>query len=264
MSTCALRADAVGAAFSALEPEEDLALRAHLAHCAACRRTLAEATDVVAALGVAVPQLDPPPALRGRLLDTVRVERGPEPPTPTRVPDPPAAPRRSPALAMAGALLAAVALGLVMVLAGAVLATRSPAPDTSASTVDARADRVVADARSADPGVRATVLRGETGAPVAVLLDPGGPAAAVRLVALDLPATGTGRDYVVWATGLPGNAPEAVAVMDPDDGVTRPLGDVPGPAPGTPAPRGWAVSVEASGPVPPRPSTVVAVGLVAG
>ncbi|GAA4876310.1 zf-HC2 domain-containing protein [Actinomycetospora straminea] len=267
MSTCDLHADAVGAAFSALEPEEDLAFRAHLAHCAACRRTLAAAAEIVAALGAAVPQTDPPPALRGRLLETVRAERGREPSPPTVPPSAPPstpAPARRPVLATAGALVAAVVLGLVLVVAGGVLPTRSPVPDTPVTATEERADRVVADARAADPGVRATVLRGETGAPVAVLLDPGDPTAGVRLVALDLPSTGTARDYVVWATGLPGNAPEAVAVMDPDDGVTRPLGDAPAPGPGTPAPRGWAVSVEASGPVPPRPSTVVAVGLVAG
>jgi hypothetical protein len=69
---------------------------------------------------------------------------------------------------------------------------------------------------------------------------------------------------VVWATGLPGNAPVPVAVMDPDDGLTRPLDATAGPArPAAPAPRGWAVSVEPTGPVPPRPSTVVAVGLAA-
>jgi len=113
-------------------------------------------------------------------------------------------------------------------------------------------------------GLRSAVLRGADGNPAAVVLDPGDATAPVRMVSLDLPATGNQRDYVLWATGMPGNAPVAVAVMDPADGVTRPLDATAQPSgPGDPAPRGWAVSVEPTGPVPARPSTVVAVGLAA-
>ena len=84
------------------------------------------------------------------------------------------------------------------------------------------------------------------------------------MVSLELPPTGYARDYVVWATGIPGNAPVAVAVMDPAEGVTRLVDTPPAPpGPGEPAPRGWAMSVEPDGPVPARPSTVVAVGLAA-
>jgi hypothetical protein len=55
-----------------------------------------------------------------------------------------------------------------------------------------------------------------------------------------------------------------MAVMDPGDGVTRPVEAAGGPSgPPAPAPRGWAVSIEPDGPVPARPSTVVAVGLAA-
>ena len=60
MSACDLRADAIGHAFSALEPDEDRALEAHLPHCAICRRAHDEARDVVAALGRAVPPVEPP------------------------------------------------------------------------------------------------------------------------------------------------------------------------------------------------------------
>ena len=56
----------------------------------------------------------------------------------------------------------------------------------------------------------------------------------------------------------------SVAVMDPDDGMTRPLAAPAAAAtPDGPGPRGWAVSIEPTGPVPARPSPVVAVGLVA-
>ncbi|PVZ09444.1 anti-sigma factor [Actinomycetospora cinnamomea] len=276
MSACPRAADAVGGAFSALEPDEDAALRDHLASCATCRRALDEALEVGAALGAAVPQVDPPPPLRRRVLDAVLAE--PAPPRPARPapprvagpeldPPPGAAPidrprRRWPSLV--GGLVVAVVLGLGLVVAGGVLSTQGGAPDTPAAALDEQADRVVADARSRDPSLRSAVLRGERGDAAAVVLDPADAAAPVRLVPLAMPPAPPAHDYVLWATGLPGNVPEAVAVMDPSDGVTRPLGAPTGPpAPGAPAPRGYAVSVEPAGPVPARPSTVVAAGLAA-
>ncbi|MDD7941502.1 anti-sigma factor [Actinomycetospora lutea] len=276
MTTCARRDDAVGHAFSALEPDEDRALEAHLPHCPVCRRARDEALDVVAALGRAVPPLEPPDDLRRRVLDAARAEPGrrprpavPAPPVPPAppAPDPVAAPepRRRRVLTAVGGLVAAVVLGVGLIVAQGVLPTRSTPADDPVTALADQADRVVGDARSRDPGARTTILRSETGTPAAVLVDPGDASTPVRLVALDLPPTGNARDYVVWATGRPGNTPEAVAVMDPDDGMTRPLAAPDGPAfPGDPGPRGWAVSIEPTGPVPARPSTVVAIGLVAG
>lgn len=277
MSGCDLRDDAVGHAFSALEPDEDRALAAHLPHCAICRRAHDEAMDVVAALGRAVPPVEPPTDLRARILDAARAEPGrrarpvaapsassapPAPPVPAPVEAPP--PRRRRFLTAVGGLVAAVVLGIGLIVAQGVLPTQSTPSDDPVTALADQADRVVDDARSRDPGARSTILRSETGTPSAVLVDPGDPGAPVRLVALDLPATGNARDYVVWATGLPGNAPRAVAVVDPDDGVTRPLAAADGPTtPDGPGPRGWAVSIEPTGPVPARPSTVVAIGLVA-
>ncbi|GAA4801788.1 hypothetical protein GCM10023200_43490 [Actinomycetospora chlora] len=274
MSGCPRRGDAVGHAFSALEPDEDRAFTAHLPHCAACRRALADATAVVANLGAAVPQVDPPPALRDRLLAAAEAEPG----TPVRLalaspgtearddpaasaPAHPATPPRRRLVAAAGGLLAAVVLGIGLIVARGVLPTQATPPDTPAVALAQRADQVVDDARSRDPGLRSAILRDQAGDPAAVVLDPSDAAAPIRLVALDLPPAGGANDYVVWATGLPGNAPVAVAVVDPDDGLTRPLESVAPAGPGVPGPRGYAVSVEPSGPAPARPSTVVAVGL---
>ena len=275
MSTCTQRADAVGAAFSALEPDEERAVQDHLPHCAACRRAFDEALDVVAALGAAVPSVEPSAALKGRVLTAARAEPGP-PVRPVRrappatagvhpVPAPAAPrPRRKRLAGAVGGLVAAVVLGVGLVVARGILPTQEAPPDTPSVALAQQADRVVDDARSRDPGLRSTVLRGPTGDPAAVVLDPGDVAAPVRMVSLDLPATGNARDYVLWATGMPGNAPVAVAVMDPADGMTRVLDAPPGrPGPGDAGPRGWAISVEPEGPVPARPSTVVAVGLAA-
>jgi anti-sigma-K factor RskA len=162
----------------------------------------------------------------------------------------------------AAGLLAAVVLGLGLIVARGVLPTQGSAPDTPAAVLAQQADRIVDDARSRDPGLRSAILRDQTGDAAAVVLDPGDEAAPVRLVPLALAPAGPAREYVVWATGLPGNTPVAVAVMDPDDGLTRPVDTASTPTrAGGAAPRGFAVSVEPSGPVPPRPSTVVAVGL---
>ena len=77
MSGCERCADAVGHAFSALEPDEDRAVLEHLPHCAECRRALDEALEIVAALGAAVPPVEPPARLRGRVLEAVRAEPAP-------------------------------------------------------------------------------------------------------------------------------------------------------------------------------------------
>jgi hypothetical protein len=277
VSGCAQAADVVGGAFSALEPDEERLLQEHLASCADCRRLHDEACEVVAALGAAVPSVEPPPHLRRRILEAVQAEPAPPRSRPIRrpAPSPPSvgdAPRPRPvptpgagrwATAMLG-LVAAVVLGVGLVAVGGVLSTQDGGPDTPAVALDTRADQLVADARSRDPGLRAAVLRGERGDAAAVVLDPADATAPLRMVPLALPPAGPVRDYVVWATGLPGNTPVAVAVMDPGDGVTRPVETAGGPTgPAAPAPRGWAVSLEPDGPVPARPSTVVAVGLAA-
>ncbi|MHC1563268.1 hypothetical protein ACR9E3_30290 [Actinomycetospora sp. C-140] len=279
MSACDHRDDAVGHAFSALEPDEDRALQAHLPHCAVCRRALAEAREVVAALGAAVPAVDPPPDLGRRVLAAARAEPGPPArPVPRRTVGRPApapstadaggtpapAVRRRRVLTVVGGLVAAVVLGVGLVVAGAVLPTQEGRSDDPTAVLGQQADQIVADARSRDPGLRSAVLRTQTGEPAAVVLDPGDAAAPIRMVPLALPGAGASGDYVLWATGLPGNVPVAVAVLDPDDGLTRPVDATPGPAgPPAPVPRGWAVSVEPGGSVPARPSTVVAVGLAA-
>lgn len=62
MSGCDRGADAVGHAFSALEPDEDRMVLEHLPVCRECRRVRDEALEIVAVLGAAVPADEPPPA----------------------------------------------------------------------------------------------------------------------------------------------------------------------------------------------------------
>ena len=276
MSGCERCADAVGHAFSALEPDEDRAVLEHLPHCAECRRALDEALDVVAALGAAVPPVEPPSGLRGRVLEAVRAE--PALPPPPRDParngtsaaaPPPVPPAPEPALptvsgagrrrswrSVAALAVAAVTLGVGLIVARAALPTETgPTPESPSTTLADRATRIVDDAEARNPQIRHATLRDATGNPVAVVLqDATGP----RMVPLGLAPADPSQDYVLWSTAPTAEAgPVAVATMDPDDGITRPV-TTGGAAP--PAPRGYAVSVEPTGRVPERPSVVVAVG----
>jgi anti-sigma-K factor RskA len=64
---------AAGAALDAVEPHELERVEAHAASCAECAAQLQAFREVAALLGSAVPQHDPPPALRGRVLDVARL-----------------------------------------------------------------------------------------------------------------------------------------------------------------------------------------------
>ena len=97
-STCPRNEEAVGWALHSLEPDAEIAVAMHLPHCDSCRTVAGEAGEVLAYLGAAVEQLDPPPSLRDRLMaavaDTPQQPAGePVAPQTTAAPEPAAAPR---------------------------------------------------------------------------------------------------------------------------------------------------------------------------
>lgn len=112
---------------SELDPQERIAMEAHLADCAACRQTLRELRSVVRALG-ADPADTPDAALWGR------IEARLEPRTEVREAPvrPGSAARRRPAFSLRAAGLAAAAV-LVLALGGRALwrAPASPVPPAS-------------------------------------------------------------------------------------------------------------------------------------
>ncbi|HEX8493822.1 MAG TPA: anti-sigma factor [Pyrinomonadaceae bacterium] len=59
-------------ALGALDAGEARALESHLATCADCRAELAQWLDTSAALAYSAPRVEPPPALRSRLLESIR------------------------------------------------------------------------------------------------------------------------------------------------------------------------------------------------
>jgi hypothetical protein len=68
---------AVGHALSALEPEDDALFTAHLAGCARCQQAVTEHAAILAQLGRAVPQEEPPLTVLEGIRAAVRDERPP-------------------------------------------------------------------------------------------------------------------------------------------------------------------------------------------
>ena len=270
-----LAADVVGRALHALEPDEEGRVAEHLRECAVCRALLSETHETMAALAHALPSQDPPPALRTRILAAAAAE--PDPPVPPRereprrpatrelpavpapVPDDagprtaptPAVPRRRTAAVL---VLAAVIAGIVVFAARGAI---TPGPGDPRAVVAQRAEQVVASAEARDPSVRsASLVQPGSGTVAAVVLDD---ASGPRVVPLAMPAIGTGRTFVLWRVA--GNAVTPVGAMDPTGSFT-PMSAAPGGTTAAPAPTrlAYALSVEQAGPVPTRPSAVVASG----
>jgi len=72
----AWRDDLAAHLLGGLDPEESARLERHLAECEDCREWLAWLRPAVEVLPESVPQLEPPPKLRSRLMDDVRESAG--------------------------------------------------------------------------------------------------------------------------------------------------------------------------------------------
>jgi anti-sigma factor RsiW len=65
-----------GYALNALDAREEAEYEAHLGRCAPCQAELASLQGTAASLAYGAPRAEPPPALRARILDEARRERG--------------------------------------------------------------------------------------------------------------------------------------------------------------------------------------------
>ena len=163
-------------ALHALDENEERSFEQHLAECERCREELAGFREAAAALALAAPAAEPPPDLRGRILEQARAER------PNVVP---LRRRRDWTVplgaAAAIAASAAVALGIwAFSLANSLDRERS-----------AREAESAALALLAREGTRRLQLAGANGS---VLVTGDGRAALV----VDVPAAPTGKTYEAW------------------------------------------------------------------
>ncbi|GLZ52852.1 zf-HC2 domain-containing protein [Actinomycetospora sp. NBRC 106378] len=257
----------VGRALHALEPEEEDRVTEHLRTCAPCRSLLSETHATMAAMAHAVADVEPPAGLRARILaaaadeplrPSVRVpDEPPEAPAPVAVP-PVAADPAPTARVLSGRAprrRSAAVLALVAVVAGVVVFSArgiATGPGDDARTASAaRADQVITSAEARDPDVRHAALLQPGGAVLAVVLDD---AAGPRVVPVDVPELGPGRTFVLWRVA--GGTATAVGTFDGAGSFTST-----GARPDAGLAQGaYAVSAEPAGPVPARPSSVVASG----
>lgn len=153
-------------ALGAATPEEEQTVEAHVRRCDACAGELAELRSAVGELAVEVPQVEPPPELRRRVMDAVRAEIDSRP-APLR-------PARRGALGWLRPwpVVAALAVAVAALIGWNVALQRGNGGE----------GRVVAVASPA--GASGTVR----------FLDDGGAVVRVR----NLPALGPGRAYELW------------------------------------------------------------------
>jgi anti-sigma-K factor RskA len=182
-----------GYALDALEPDERDAYEAHLAGCERCQEELAGFSEVTGALALAVSGPEPSPALRERVLESVRAEEQ------NVVPLEAARRRRgwAPVLGAAAALAAVVALGL-----GIWGASVSGELDDTRAALE-REQR--AAAVLADPAARTVELDAGTGK--LVVADGEG-----VLVVDDLGAAPSGKTYQTWV--IEEGAPVSAGVFE--------------------------------------------------
>jgi anti-sigma-K factor RskA len=165
-------------ALDALDEDELRAFEQHLADCSECRQEVDELREAAAALAAGVDPVEPPPALRGRILAEAR--RGGDV-VPLRRRRTSLAP---PLLAAAAAAAAVVAVGL-----GIWSGSLSRSLDEERS---ARAAERAALAIAAEPSARRVAVSGARGA---LYVTPSGRAA---LALVDLEPPPEGKTYEAW------------------------------------------------------------------
>jgi outer membrane murein-binding lipoprotein Lpp len=247
---------AVGWAMHSLEPDEEAVVRDHLPTCPTCQRTVRSAQEVLAGIGGAVRQEQPPPRLRARLMEQIEhipqdvpTPQGPRhaAPTPLR----PQHRRRTGRVLLAAAAAAAVLAG------GGYLGVRVNQLSTEVRTAQSRSDQLTrALSLAADPATNRAVLRTGSGDEVAIVLS--SPTAGA-VMPMNLKPNDAGHVYVVW--GASTKAPVPLAVFDVRAGSTDP--QLLTWSADAHKHTTFAVSLEPGRQAPPKPSEVLAGGQVA-
>jgi anti-sigma-K factor RskA len=203
-------------ALDALDVDERDVVDDHVAGCSGCLEELAGYTETAAALAVALPQNDPTPALKGRLLAEARRARlVPTDPARRQIPPPPLSGVRRAARwrVHLSSLVAGVALVLAVGTTAWAFSLRSEldAQNARIATLSERANnyaRVTAVLQAADTQIR--VLQSTGSAPDAfgrVYIDPD--TSEGMLMVRNLPPLPQGRVYQLWVVGADGTRQSA-------------------------------------------------------
>jgi hypothetical protein len=202
--------DAIFYVLGALTPAARARFEAHAAGCAECWREIQELQPTADGLALAVPQVEPPPALRQRLLTRASITRPDASPPdlgPTVAPPPPAAvqpvaPRPWWQMGQRAASVVAAASLLVAVASGAYAFTKEQELRTQSEQA-AYATAQLSDMLSIvyQPNIVTRYLNGMDAAPKAkgkIIMVPDQTKAVV--MAYDLPKLKQGETYQCWLT----------------------------------------------------------------
>lgn len=242
-------------ALGALPADEGAVFAAHLAGCEECLREVRAFGAVVNALPFSLPQIDPPRALRARVLaaagaDAMRTGTVATP--------------RAPRWAVTTAWLSAAALlvtglglgtyvlalrhrvaGLERRLGDALIRLDRSEQQLASATLDATRAQVRLAVLTA-PDMRQVILAGKPPAPDAVGRGFLSASNGLLFAASKLPALPAGRTYQLWF--LTAGAPVSAGLIAPDpNGRVTAAFDIPA---GAESPTGLAVSIEPAGGVP--------------
>ena len=197
-----------------LDVEERARLAGHLATCRYCQDELRRLEASLGALGTAVPQVEPPPALRRRLLADLDAPRAGRPVLL-------AAQRRV-------RVILAIAAVLVVALAGGLVTLTHDLGRTAAALSAGRAQQARANevlATGAQP-----IRLAADGAPQAYgMLYVGSQARQAFLVVDQLPPTPPGRVYQIWLVRADGTRVSGGAFTTDTEGDASVMLDAPAP-----------------------------------
>lgn len=258
---------AAGAALYALEPEEDDAFSEHLPRCERCQDVLRSSKEAASYLGVGVPQEDPPPELRERILSqaaqTPQVTGDDLPADdlpPARAEEfAPAARRaevrRIPARRKISARVLVAAAAVVAIAVTGVLGARVlELSEQQRQTVAQSEQMSRALAAVSDDGASMAVLRSPEGQQVATLVSGKHDAAVVPA---ELRPSDASHIYVVW--GMDGQKPVPVSTFSVRSGAPQIARALPWSA-GAAEHDVYAISLEPGQKAPAAPTNVVAKG----
>lgn len=253
---CAQEELAVGWAMHSLEPDEEALVRDHLPTCTTCQRTVQATQEVLAGIGGAVRQEQPPPRLRARLMEQIEhiPQEVPAQHTPRHAAPIPLRPQHR---RRTGRVLLAAAAALVVLAGGGYLGVRVNQLSSEVTAAQTRTDELnKALSLAADPTTNRAVLRTGSGDEVAVVLS--NPTSGA-VMPMNLKPNDTGHVYVVW--GASTKAPVPLAVFDVRAGSTDP--QLLAWSADAHKHTTFAVSLEPGRQAPPKPSEVLAGGQVA-